>query len=313
MRLQVPVSPVQLLLRKMVAAGLQAADPYRAVLRTVSLVDRIFHVGRKVYNLDEYDRVLAVGAGKASARMAQALEHICKRQLQGGLVVVPTGQRRGTKRINIAEAGHPIPDRAGVVATRQLEEMLNDLTAHDLVIVLLSGGASSLLPSPVPGVSLADKQKTTRLLLTSGAPIQDINVVRKHLSRLKGGGLAASTKATIITLILSDVIGDDLGSIGSGPTAPDPSTFADAIAVLKRYTIWDDVPKSVRAYLVQGRRGMAPETSKPGSKRLRSIQNTIIGNNSEMLAAAAKVSRTAGIRTVLSRTALTGEAQNAAR
>src|SRR4051794_40425349 len=121
MRLHVPVSPVQSLLRKMVAAGLQAADPYRAVLRTVSLVDRRLHVGRKVYNLDKYDRVLAVGAGKASARMAQALEHILRGQLEGGFVVVPTSHRLGTKRIRIVEAGHPIPDRAGVVATRQLE------------------------------------------------------------------------------------------------------------------------------------------------------------------------------------------------
>ena len=294
-------------------AGLQAADPYGAVLRTVSLVDRTLLVRRKAYNLDEYDRVLAVGAGKASARMAQALECILKRDLQGGLVVVPTGQRRETKRIHLSDAGHPIPDRAGVVATRKLQGMLNDLTARDLVIVLLSGGASSLLPAPVAGVSLAEKQKTTRLLLASGAPIQDINIVRKHLSRLKGGGLAASTKATIITLILSDVIGDDLGSIGSGPTAPDPSTFADAIAVLKRYKIWRDVPGSVRTYLLQGRRGMAPETLKPGSKRLRSVHNTIIGNNGEMLTAAVKVSRIAGLRTVLLRTALTGEAQNAAR
>jgi hydroxypyruvate reductase len=165
----------------------------------------------------------------------------------------------------------------------------------------------------VSGVTLADKQRTTRLLLRSGATIQEMNAVRKHLSLVKGGGLAASTKARIAVLILSDVIGDDLGSIGSGPTAPDSTTFADAVDVLQRHEIWRAVPAAVRHHLLQGRKGAVPETLKPGSRRLRRVQHEIIGNNSGMLGAVTRVARQAGLRTVLLSNALTGEAREAAR
>jgi hydroxypyruvate reductase len=245
--------------------------------------------------------------------MAQALERVLGARLEGGLVVVKTGHRVPTKRIMIAEAGHPIPDHAGLLAAEQLRMLIHDLTPRDLMLVLLSGGASSLLPAPVPGVTLANKQRTTRLLLRSGATIQEMNAVRKHLSLLKGGGLAASTKATIATLILSDVIGDDLGSIGSGPTAPDPTTFADAIGVLQRHGIWRAAPVTVKHHLLQGRRGAVPETLKPGSRRLHRVQHEIIGNNSGMLVTVTRVAREAGLRTVLLSTALTGEARKAAK
>lgn len=313
MRLRLPASPVQSLLRKVIAAGLQAADPYRSLLRAVSLAGQSLRVGCRIYDLRRYDRVIAVGAGKASARMAQALERVLGARLEGGLVVVKTGHSVPTKRITILEAGHPIPDRAGLQAAARLRAMIAGLTPRDLAIVLLSGGASSLLPAPVPGVSLADKQKTTELLLRSGATIQETNVVRKHLSLLKGGGLAASTHAAIVTLIVSDVMGDDLGSIGSGPTAPDPSSFAEAIHVLQQYKIWGRVPKSVRQHLLHGRRGLVPETLKPGSRRLRRVQHEIIGNNVGMLSAVTQVARQAGLRTVLFSTALTGEARDAAQ
>lgn len=313
MPLRLPASPARPLLRKMIAAGLQAADPYRALLGTVSLEGHSLSVGLRTYDLSRFGRVIAVGAGKASARMAQALERVLGARLNGGLVVVKTGHKVLTKRITIVQAGHPIPDRAGLRAANQLRSLIHDLTPRDLVLVLLSGGASSLLPAPVPGVTLADKQHTTRLLLRSGATIQEMNAVRKHLSRLKGGGLAASTKATIATLILSDVIGNDLGSIGSGPTAPDPTTFADAIDVMQRYKIWRAVPAAVRHHLLQGRRGAVPETLKPGSRRLRRVQHEIIGNNSGMLGAVTRVAREAGLRTMLFSTALTGEARDAAK
>ena len=313
MSLRLPASAVRSLLRKLIGAGLHAADPYDALLRSVSFADPILHIGRKRYDIGRYRRVVAVGAGKASARMAQALEHVLGSRLTGGLVVIKTGQNVRTRRITLVEASHPIPDRAGLLAARQVQEMVAGLTASDLLIVLLSGGASSLLPAPVHGVSLSAKQRTTRLLLASGAPIQDMNVVRKHLSRLKGGGLAACTQATIATLVLSDVIGDDLCSIASGLTAADPTTFTDAIGVLKRYAIWRDVPECVREYLLQGRRGLVPETLKPGAKRLRHVQHTIIGNNREMLKAVTTVARQAGLRATLLTTTLTGEAQNAVR
>jgi glycerate-2-kinase len=313
MRLSLPASRAEPLLRKMIAAGLHAADPCRMLLRAVAREGSVLWVGRRPYDLRRYERVLAVGAGKASAKLARALERILGARLEGGLVVVKAGHKEPTRRITLVEAGHPVPDRAGLRAAERLRATVSELSARDLLFVLLSGGASSLLPAPAPGLTLADKQTTTKLLLRSGAAIQDINIVRKHLSRLKGGGLAASTRATIVTLIVSDVIGDDLGSIGSGPTAPDPSTFADAIEVLRRHRIWRDVPASVRRHLLLGRRGKVPETLKPGSYRLRRVQHEIIGNNAGMLSAVTQAARQAGLRTMLLSAAVTGEVRQAAR
>lgn len=313
MKLRLPPSPAQSLVRKLITAGLDAADPYRALLKSVSLNGQSLRVGRKMYDLSRIDRVIAVGAGKASARMAQALEKVLGRRVEDGLVVVKTGHTLPTRRIAIREAGHPIPDRAGLHATHQLLRLVKHLGPRDLLFVLLSGGASSLLPAPVPGVTLTDKQRTTRLLLRSGATINEINVVRKHLSVIKGGGLAASTRAAIVTLILSDVIGDDLGSIGSGPTVVDPSTFADAVEVLERYKIWRAVPVAVRHYLDRGRKGIVPETLKPGSRRAQSVHHQIIGTNRFMLQAVAHTADMMGFRTILFPTAILGEAGVAAR
>ena len=270
-------------------------------------------MGRRAYDLSYIGRIIAVGAGKASARMAQALEAALGTRLKDGFVIVKTGHRLTTKRITVVEAGHPIPDRAGLEATQQLLALIQGLTPRDLLFVLLSGGASSLLPAPVAGVTLTDKQRTTRLLLRSGATINEINVVRKHLSLVKGGGLAASTRARIVTLLLSDVIGDDLGSIGSGPTAGDPSTFANAVRVLQRHGCWHAVPAAVRRYLCQGRKGDAPETLKPGSRRLRSVQHDIIGNNGMMLEAVACAAQEAGLHTKFVSHPILGEARIAAK
>jgi hydroxypyruvate reductase len=245
--------------------------------------------------------------------MAQALEATLGTRVDDGLVIVKTGHTLATKQITVVEAGHPIPDRAGLRATQRLLSLIQHLTSRDLLIVLLSGGASSLLPAPVAGVTLADKQRTTRLLLRSGATINEINTVRKHLSLVKGGGLAASTRATIVTLLLSDVIGDDLGSIGSGPTAGDRSTFSDAVEVLQRYRSWHAVPAAVRRYLHRGQKGAAPETLKPGSRRLRSVQHHIIGNNRIMLEAVACAARQAGLHTKFVSHPIMGEARVAAK
>jgi glycerate-2-kinase len=270
-------------------------------------------VGRRTYNLSHIDRIVVVGAGKASARMAQALETALGPRLDDGLVIVKTGHTLATKRITILEASHPIPDRAGLHATQRLLRLTQCLTPRDLLIVLLSGGASSLLPAPVAGVTLPDKQRTTRLLLHSGATINEMNVVRKHLSLIKGGGLAASTRAKIVTLLLSDVIGDDLGSIGSGPTAGDLSTFADAVGVLQRYRSWRAVPEAVRRYLDRGRKGDVTETLKPGSRRLRSVQHHIIGNNRIMLDAVARAAEQADLHTKFVSHPITGEARVAVK
>ncbi len=313
MPLRLPSSPARLLLKKLITAGLAAADPYHALLKHVTFDHHSLNVGRRVYNLSSVDRILAVGAGKASARMAQALEAALGTRLEDGLVIVKADHTLATKRIAVLEAGHPIPDRAGLLATQRLLRLTHPLTSRDLLIVLLSGGASSLLPAPVPGVTLTDKQRTTRLLLRSGATINDINIVRKHLSLIKGGGLARSTQAKIVTLLLSDVIGDDLGSIGSGPTAADPSTFADAIRVLQRHKSWQTVPTAVRRYLHQGQSGNSPETLKPGSRRLRSVQHHIIGNNRIMLEAVVRAAQRAGLHTKFIARPITGEARVASK
>lgn len=308
-----PSSPIQPLLHKLLKAGLDAADPYQALLKTLSLHGHSLRVGRRTFDLSHTKRVIAVGAGKASARMAQALEVVLGDQLEDGLVVVKTGHSLATKRTTVLEAGHPIPNRAGLIATERLRCLAKSLASRDLLIVLLSGGASSLLPAPVTGVTLADKQKTTQLLLRCGATINEINVVRKHLSLIKGGGLAASTRARIITLVLSDVIGDDLGSIGSGPTAADPSTFAEAVSVLQRHQIWPAVPPAVRRYLQKGQKGAVPETLKPGSPRGRSVHHHIIGSNHIMVEAVERVAREAGLFTKLLPSPITGEARVAAK
>ena len=313
MTLRLPPSSAQSLLRKLIAAGLKTADPYQALLNSISLNTHSLRVGRRTYNLSHIDRIVVVGAGKASARMAQALEVVLRPRLEDGLVIVKTGHTLATKQITVLEASHPIPNRAGLHATQRLLRLTQCLTPRDLLIVLLSGGASSLLPAPVAGVTLSDKQRTTRLLLHSGATINEMNVVRKHLSLIKGGGLAASTRAKIVTLLLSDVIGDDLGSIGSGPTAGDPSTFADAVGVLQRYRSWRAVPEAVRRYLDRGRKGDATETLKPGSRRLRSVQHHIIGNNRIMLDAVARAAQQADLHTKFVSHPITGEARVAVK
>ena len=222
--MQLPASPIRPLVTRMLTQALNASHAGKALRRTIQKDGERLTIGSRQYDLRDYERVVVVGAGKASATMARAIEPLLGRRLDSGLVIVKYGHAVSTTRITVEEAGHPVPDRAGQVATRRLLALTSSLTARDLLIVLLSGGASSLMPAPVPGVTLADKQRVSRQLLRCGARIGEVNTVRKHLSKIKGGRLAASTKATIITLILSDVLGDDLSAIASGPTVPDPTT-----------------------------------------------------------------------------------------
>ncbi len=313
MQVSVKQPRVRALLGRLLEAGLQAADPAEALRRCVKRTGYTVLVGSHRYDLRDHRRVLVVGAGKASACLAAALEDRLGPRLHDGLVVVKYGHAVPTRTITVKEAGHPVPDLAGLRATQQLLKLVRRLTPDDLLFVLLSGGASSLLPSPVPDVGLAEKRRTTDLLLRSGATIQEINAVRKHLSTIKGGRLAAATKATVIGLILSDVLGDDLASIGSGPTVPDPTTYADACDVLRRRGLWTTVPASVRTHLLEGRRGRQEETPKPGSSLFRLVQNQIIGNNRGAVEAVAGRAKSAGLRPLVLTTSLTGEAREAAK
>ena len=304
---------VRMLLGQMLTSALTAVNPCEAVRRAVRRKGRTLQVGEHRYDLARYKRLFAVGAGKASARMALALEQRLGTRLSGGVVVVKYGHGAPTSVIDIREAGHPIPDLAGQQATDQILVLLDQLTADDLAFVLLSGGASSLLPAPAPGVALADKQRATALLLYSGATIHEINTIRKHLSVMKGGRMAAATRAHLVTLILSDVLGDDLGTIGSGPTAPDGTTYAEAIQILRRYGIWNKVPTPVRSHLLKGRRGAYPESPKPGARMFRRVQNQIIGNNQAAVDTVARVAKQSGLHPLILSTSLQGEAREVAK
>ncbi|MDZ4854544.1 MAG: glycerate kinase [Nitrospirota bacterium] len=308
--MQIPPSPVRPLLKKLIVKGLDAVDARKAIGRAISRNGEELTIGRRRYDLRRYERVVVLGAGKATASMAQAVEQRVGSRLHAGFVVVKHGHVMPTRRIVVAEAGHPVPDRFGQQAAARLCAMAKELGRRDLLIVLLSGGASSLLPAPVPGITLADKQRTTQELLRCGASIREINTVRKHLSRIKGGRLAELTKATVATLILSDVLGDDLSAIASGPTAPDPTTYQDAVTILKCYRIWRAVPQRVRQHLEYGCQGLVSETPKPGSSLFRRVHHHIVGSNGAAVMAAARAAREAGLRTLVQRPTLTGEAQD---
>lgn len=298
------------LLMRLFEAGLQAVDPYEALSRCVRLRGNRLTIGSRHYSLQPQHRLVVVGAGKASARMAQALEQRLRSRIETGLVVVKYGHGAPTNQIRILEAGHPVPDAAGIQATQQIMALAGTLRPDDLLIVLLSGGASSLLPAPAPGISLRDKQRTTKLLLRSGATIQEMNAVRKHLSRVKGGQLAAATPGRVATIILSDVIGNDLGTIGSGPTSPDPTTFRDAQTILKQYGVWTEVPVSVRRRIEAGIGECEVETPKPGAALFRRVHNVLAGDNQSAVDAVARYAKGQGIHSLILSTTVTGEARD---
>ncbi len=313
MTFQLPASPATPLLKALIGQALKAVDAEQAVRRALSKNGHVLSIGRRRYDLRKYDRIVAVGAGKATAPMARAIEHVLGPRLQGGLVIVKYGHAVRTEKILVREAGHPLPDQAGRRGADRIRAIAESLTSRDLLFVLLSGGASSLLPAPATGLTLADKHRVTQQLLRCGATIREVNTVRKHLSAVKGGRLAEATKATIVTLILSDVLGDDVSAIASGPTVPDPTTFQDAVKCLKRYGIGRSIPLRVRRYLDRGCRGLIPETPKPGARRFRTVQHYIVGNIEAAVVAATRSARAAGLRTKVHSFGVTGEASCAGK
>jgi glycerate 2-kinase len=313
MRISLPQARARATFARLFDAALKAVDPYRALLRETRIRQGTFLVGPHRYRLSRYHRIVAIGAGKASARMAQGLERVLGARLVAGLVVVKYGHGLPTNTVRVIEAAHPVPDRAGLEAGRQLLDLAGSLTRNDLLIVLLSGGASSLLPAPAEGLTLEDKQEATQLLLRCGATIQEINTVRKHLSSLKGGRLAAATKAHVLTLALSDVIGDDLGTIGSGPTAPDDTTFAEAWGIVQQYRLSTRISPSVRRHLLEGKRGRKPETPASGAALFKRVQHHLIGSNKSAVEAASRAAARSGFRTMVATSTLTGEAKEVAK
>lgn len=290
------------LLRDSFDAAVAAADPARVLAAALPAADGIARVRRT--------RVL--GAGKAAAAMARAVEaHWPADAALDGLVVTRHGHGLPCRRIEVVEAGHPLPDEAGQRAAVRMLALAAEAAPDELLIVLLSGGGSSLLGLPVDGVPLADLVAVTRALLASGAPIEEINIVRKHLSRILGGRLAQAARAPVLLRMISDVAGDDPSAIASGPCSPDASTHADALTVLRRWRV--DAPVSVQAHLERGVRGEVAETPKPGDPVFERVDVRVAASARASLAAAAAVFERAGVRPVMLGDTVTGEARDVAQ
>jgi glycerate 2-kinase len=295
-------------------AAVAAGDVAPLLQRHLHLSSHRLSAGPLALDLDGVRRVLVLGAGKAGALMARGVEAMLGSRVSAGFVVVKDGYRLPTARIEVAEAGHPVPDGRGLAASARLLALAESASADDLVLFLVSGGGSALTPAPAPPVTLEEKQAVTQLLLAGGATINELNAVRKHLSRFKGGLLArAASPATILTLALSDVIGDPLDVIASGPTAPDSTSYAEALAVLERRGVTDRTPRSVLERLRAGAGGEIPETPKRGDPVFERVTNLVIGNNALVVDAAAAEAARLGYRPHVLTRSLQGEARDVAR
>ncbi len=291
-------------------AALRAVDPVEAILRHVKHVDGGILIGEHRLKFKDYDRILVIGAGKAGAPMAKALEDLLGGRVTEGVIVVKEGHGLPLQHIRIHEAGHPVPDKRGIRGAEDILSLVNEAGERDLVICLISGGGSALLVAPAEGVTLADKQEVTRSLLACGADIHEINTVRKHLSRAKGGGLARlAYPATVVSLILSDVIGDDLNVIASGPAVPDTSTFADAREVFNKYDIWSKLPESVKTRIQHGLARDIADTPKTGDAIFQRCYSELVGTNIQALIAASKEARHKGYQPLILSSTVEGEAR----
>ena len=314
------MTPIEIDLRmvtqRLQQAALAAVDPAEAVYQFVSRVGDQILVADRSYNLREYDRVLLVGAGKAALPMAEAVSEVLGDRLNGGVIITKYhhADRPLPDRIRVHEAGHPVPDQSSVEATHDLAALLREVTPRDLVFCVISGGGSALMTLPAEGIALADLQTTTQLLLRAGATIHQINTIRKHLDTIKGGGLARlANGAPIVALILSDVIGDELSIIASGPTVPDPSTFAMAWQIVQQFDLIDQLPASIRVRLTHGTSGEIPDTPKPGDPLFERVQTVIIGSNAQAAQAAEKAAQQLKFNTLLLTTQIQGEAREVAK
>jgi glycerate 2-kinase len=293
-------------------AALEAADPRKIIESRVAVKNNRLKIGQHEFNLPSFEHVYVIGGGKASGKMAEALESILGNRISSGMVNVPyeSGPYK-TRSIKLQKASHPIPDQAGVKGVKAMLNLVTHAEENNLVICLISGGGSSLMPLPKGRITLNDKRRVTDALLKSGATIKEFNTVRKHISGFKGGWLAKkSYPATIVNLILSDVVGDPLDFIASGPTVPDSTTYSSAIEILERYRLWKSMPESVKNVLTEGQRGRIEETPKRGDKVFKKVYNVVVGNNrSAALAACSKLGG-AGLRSLLVTSFLEGEARH---
>jgi hydroxypyruvate reductase len=302
-------------MRRVLDAALAAVEPGRAVRGAVRVEAGVLRVGKAAYRLGGLRRVLVVGCGKASAPMAAAVESLLEGQgpRVEGVVAVRYGHHVPTRRVRIAESGHPIPDEASVEAATAIAELVSSADERDLVLCLVSGGGSAVLTLPEEGITLADMQHFTEVLLRSGATINEFNVLRKHLDRLKGGGLAQlAAPAPVLTLALSDVVGNPLDAIGSGPTVPDPTTWRDAGDVLDRYVLWEELPASIVARIQAGLRGELEDTPGAAAPIFSRTRAMVVGSGLVACEAAAAEARRLGLEALILSTYVEGEAREVA-
>lgn len=300
--------------REIFDAAVRAVDPAEAIRRHLVRDGERLEIGNERVDLGAVREIVVVGLGKAGAPMAAAVEGILGPRIARGLVVTKYGHVQPTRVIRIHEAGHPVPDDAGMAGARAVLDHVKGLAPEDLVLVLISGGGSALTPAPVEGITLAEKQSLTKALLACGADIREMNTLRKHISRIKGGQLArAAAPARVFTLILSDIVGDPLDAIASGPTVPDPTTYADALAILDKYRIRQEVSASIRTHLEAGAAGKIPETPKPDDPLFGRVRSVMVASNIQALEAAKAEAQRLGFHAIILSSFIEGETREIAR
>jgi len=295
--------------------ALHSVDPYHLIKEQIRREgDTLILPDNITIDMKKYQRLIVIGAGKGAAPMARAVEELLGDFLSEGSVIVKYDHLDNVKKIKLLEAGHPVPDDNTIKSTNEMLEKIRDITATDCVLVLLTGGGSALMESLPDNISLSDMQELSRVLLGCSATIHDINCIRKHISKVKGGQLARLiSPARCITLALSDVIGDDLSVIASGPTNPDNSTFSEAMSVIGKYEIADKIPVSILNHLKSGNSGEIPETPKTGDPAFNKVSNIIIGSNRLALRAAESKANNLGYHSLIFTSMIDGEAREIAK
>jgi glycerate-2-kinase len=299
---------------KIMQSGIDAADPLLAIKKKLILEGNKLQVGDSLgLNLSDYENIYLIGAGKASVRMALAIEEILGDKLKAGRVTTKYGHSGNLKKTEVTEAGHPVPDNNGVIGAKKIVSLACAATERDLVIALISGGGSALLLLPPDGLTLGDIQQTTAAFLKCGSDIEEMNILRKHLSRVAGGQLAGLVfPATLVTLILSDVIGDPLETIASGPTVPDKSTFADALKIIEKYCLLNKLPPSVINHIRKGVDNPEAEALSGGNPIFEKCTNVIIGNNLTALKGCREEAERLGYNTLILSSLIGGDTREVA-
>ena len=314
-----PLDQLKKIATEIFLRAVSAVDPSKRLREILTVEQDTLRVktderSEDLFHLKAFKNIFLIGTGKASASMAQTMENLLGDRISSGVITTKLGHGLPLKWTELIEAGHPIPDRNGLEGARRIRSLLKDSGREDLVLFVLSGGGSALLPLPVEGITLEEKQEVTQLLLDCGADIKEMNTVRKHISQIKGGWLARwAYPSTVLTFILSDVVGDPLDVIGSGPTVPDPSTFEDAWEILRKYDLIREVAPPIQKHLQLGREGRVQETPKPGESAFERVHNILMGNNILALRAAEQEALSQGFHTLVLSSSIVGETREVAR